>query len=151
MRYVVKLPDGSTMQGVKEMSPGEAIFAREYGLTLIPYQGDNRLSLAASTIWRMRSADPDPMGDPSGDAGAAIAAYHRRSELKAIEEFYPSPGAYNAELKERVSRSWYWLAIEDVCECGTALDVTVRYTRQYGGGWDTSYRCPICGFGEVCV
>ena len=60
---------------------------------------DDRLSRAASAIWRYRNADPDPMGDPSGDCGDLIAAYDRSRLLRAVTAAgYTTPGEYNTDL-----------------------------------------------------
>ena len=131
---------------------------------------DDRLSRAASAIWRYRNADPDPMGDPSGDCGDLIAAYDRSRLLRAVTAAgYTTPGEYNTDLNRalgvgppdeqgRTQMSYraftllQTLEIGDVCpQCGAALDVSSHRTRQYGGGWDTVYRCPACSYGEVCV
>jgi predicted RNA-binding Zn-ribbon protein involved in translation (DUF1610 family) len=130
----------------------------------------DRLSRAASAIWLYRNADPDPMGDPSGDCGDLIAAGERRHLLRMVAAAgYATPGEYNADLNRalgvgppdeqgRTAMSYrtYQLLSElevgDVCpECGAALDVTSHYTRQYGGGHNTVYHCPACGYGDVCV
>ena len=128
----------------------------------------NRLSRAASAIWRLRTADPDPMGDPSGDCGDLIAAAERRHVLKVIADAgYATPGEYNADLRARMCNPpgqggrtmslrvhdlLCILEAGDVCpDCGAALDVTSHRTRQYGGGWDTVERCPDCGYAQVYV
>jgi len=125
---------------------------------------NNRLSLTASAIWRYRMAEPDPMGDPSGDCGDLIAAHERAVILRMVAEGgYERPGDYNRELRarmvgdgERESHN-VWallrtLEVEDVCEhCGAALDVRKHWTRQYGGGWNTMTVCPGCGWMEVGV
>jgi hypothetical protein len=125
---------------------------------------DDRLSRAASAIWRWRTADPDPMGDPSGDCGGLIAVSDRNHVLKAVAAAgYANPGAYNADLRSRMvgadgkmSQNVYYLLctleIESVCpKCGAALNVTSHYTRCYGGGWDTFEKCPVCDYAEVYV
>ena len=124
---------------------------------------DNRLSLAASAVWRMRTAEQDPYGDPSGDLGDSIAAYHRGVELQKIEDAgYRTPGEYNDDLRSRmigpdgkvtcrVNELLLMLEIEDVCRCGTALETTRHRTRNYGGGWDTFVKCPSCSYAEVYV
>jgi hypothetical protein len=154
MHYVVDDPAGYRAYGVKDLSVREVMSLRVMGFTLHRYQGDNRLSLAASAIWRMRTAEPDPMDKYADDCGPLIEAHRREQELKAVAAYYPTPGAYNAALEERLGKSYLAsmvLSIEDVCACGAALDKSVRYTRQYGGGWDSFYRCPSCGFSEVYV
>jgi hypothetical protein len=127
-------------------------------------QPTDRLSRAASVIWRRRTAGPDPMGDPSGDCGPMIAAWTREGDLRAVADAgYATPGEYNAGLRRRmigadgpmtlrVSELLAILEIEDVCPvCGAALDVTSHRTRQYGGGWDTFTRCPSCGHADAYV
>lgn len=113
----------------------------------------NRLSLAASAIWRLRTAEPDPMGDPSGDCGELIAQWERELLLRAVTAAgYATPGEYNAEVNARVTPRWAGLLeVENVCACGAALTVTHPYTRNYGGGTNTVYRCPACEYAEVCV
>lgn len=122
---------------------------------------NDRLSKAASVIYRMRTAEPDPMGDPSGDCGDMIAAYNRSRELRAVlAAGYQTPGEYNAELRDRmvlpygrytlkVRELLMLLEIEDVCECGAALESTRHRTASYGGGWGTYVRCNSCGYAEV--
>lgn len=131
---------------------------------------DSRLSRAASAIWRRRTAGPDPMGDPSGDCGDLIAAWHRAGDLRAVTAAgYPTPGEYNTALRAalgagppgpdgrtRMSHRTYQLLseleIDSTCpRCGSALTVTRTRTGNYGGGWDTSERCPGCGYAEVYV
>lgn len=127
----------------------------------------DRLSRAASAIWRYRTADPDPMGDPSGDCGDLIAAGERRAVLRMVAQAgYAKPGDYNADLRAalgvapdglgHMSYRTYQLTCEleigDVCpDCGAALDVTSHRTRAYGGGRDTFYKCPACSWADVCV
>jgi len=114
----------------------------------------DKLSRAASAVWRLRTAEPDPMGDPSGDCGDLIAADERRWLLRAVADAgYATPAEYNAELGARLSPGWAGqLEIEDVCgECGAALTVTHPYTREYGGGSNTVYHCPACGLVDVCA
>jgi hypothetical protein len=104
------------------------------------------------------------MGDPSGDAGAAIAAYHRASALRAVErEGYETPGQYNEDLRarmvtpgekmsHRVGDLLSILEIENVCPvCGAGLYVNEMPTMQYGGGWNTLESCPSCDYAEVYV
>lgn len=39
-----------------------------------------------------------------------------------------------------------------LCGCGHyTLKVTTRRTRNYGGGWDSFYRCRFCGYVDVAV
>jgi hypothetical protein len=112
-----------------------------------------RLSRAASAIWQRRTAEPDPMGDPSGDCGPLIAAWERSAELLLIAAAgYVTPGEYNADLRARLTaKAAGPLEISDVCQCGTALTVTTRPTRQYGGGTDTFVSCPACGHADAYV
>jgi len=126
----------------------------------------NRLSLAASAVWRLRmERDPyDAMGY-ANDCGDLIEAGERRAVLRAVAEAgYVTPGQYNAELRERMCwdgkakmslRVWvllHMLEVRDVCpSCGAALDVAKHWTRNYGGGWDTFERCPECDYAEVYV
>jgi predicted RNA-binding Zn-ribbon protein involved in translation (DUF1610 family) len=133
---------------------------------------DDRLSRAASGVWRIETADPDPMGDPSGDCGDMIAAGAQHAKLRAVlAAGFATPGEYNAALRRAFGvpepdaegrtpmsyRTHIWLQIleiGDVCpapSCGAALEVTSHRTRQYGGGWDTFYHCPACGWADVCV
>jgi predicted RNA-binding Zn-ribbon protein involved in translation (DUF1610 family) len=130
----------------------------------VPLHRTDRLSRAASEIWRFRMAEPDPMGDPSGDCGDLIAAHERGVMLRAVANAgYATPGEYNNDLRSRlvnadgtmsyrVHNLLSVLEVEDVCpSCGAALDVSSHWTRNYGGGWDTFYKCPACGHGEVYV
>jgi hypothetical protein len=114
---------------------------------------DNRLSLAASAVWSYITAEPDPMGDPSGDAGDAIAEWERTCRVRAVlAAGYDNPGQYNAELANRTNPKWASiLAIEFVCPCGTAFEIRHHATRQYGGGTDTVHSCRECGNMEVFV
>lgn len=127
-------------------------------------EANNRLSQAASAIWRLRMADPDPMGDPSGDCGDLIAQAERNIVLNAITVAgYDNPGQYNADLRSRmvdeigkmtlrVHELLSVLEVEDVCpNCGSALDVKKFRTRNYGGGRDTFEKCPNCDYAEVYV
>ncbi len=63
---------------------------------------DSRLSRAASAIWRLRTAEPDPY-DKIGrdnDCGPLIDAYYRRQELKAVEAAgFATAGQYNEALR----------------------------------------------------
>lgn len=121
----------------------------------------DRLSRAASAIWRYRTAGPDPTGDPSGE---------REHILKIIADAgYATPGEYNADLRSRMCdsprtadgrqkmtyRVYELLCVleaDDCCpSCGTALDVTTHRTRAYGGGWDTFVCCPACGWAAAYV
>jgi hypothetical protein len=126
----------------------------------------NRLSLAASAIWRRRTAAPDPY-DQLGydnDCGPAIDAYHRAGDLAAVAAAgYATPGEYNADLAGRmvtaggrvtlrVRELLMVLEIPDVCpRCGAGLVVTAHRTMQYGGGWDTTEKCTVCGYADVYV
>lgn len=125
---------------------------------------NNRLSLAVSALWRFRTAEPDPMGDPSGDCGDLIIAYERGVALKIIEESgYMTPGEYNKDLRSRMVgpdgkmsyRVYEFLTvleIENVCpNCESALEVWAHRTKSYGGGWDTFISCPNCEFRDVYV
>lgn len=163
MRYVVDSPHGQRLQGVKELSEAEAEYFTAEGYKLRAYK-DDRLSRAASAIWRFRTAEPDPMGDPSGDCGALIAQHERSVVLRAIERAgFKNPGEYNSDLRSRLAPEYpkmshaihvmlMTLEAEDVCDrCGSALNVTSHRTRNYGGGWDTMVRCPVCGYAEVYV
>lgn len=103
-------------------------------------QPNNRLSLAASAIYRMRTAEADPMGDPSGDCGDAIAAYYRSRELRAVlAAGYRTPGEYNGELYDRmvtpgekmslrVHEILQLTEVEGVCECGAMIQGTSSTT-----------------------
>ena len=124
----------------------------------------NQLSLAASAIWRRRTAEPDPMGDPSGDCGGMISAWARDGDLRAVAAAgYATPGQYNADLRRRmagdggrislrVGELLAILEIEGACpDCGAALDISHHRTRQYGGGQNTMTRCPVCGHADAYV
>lgn len=128
---------------------------------------DNRLSMAASAVWRTRMHD-DPMDDWAcsvcPEVRPLIAAHERTAVLTAISEQGFTPGSYNQALRDRLCGEEYphmshhvytllsFLEVENVCpECGAALDVTSHPTRQYGGGYDTFVKCPACEYGEVYV
>jgi hypothetical protein len=113
----------------------------------------DKLSRAASAVYRLRNAEPDPMGDPSGDAGEAIAAWERGCLLKAVADAgYENPGQYNLDLAARTTPAWASrLEIEHVCQCGTAQDIRHFMTRNYGGGTDTVLSCANCGEMDVYV
>jgi hypothetical protein len=65
---------------------------------------------------------------------------------------YDNPGQYNTELAKRTTPKWASiLEIEFVCECGSAFHIRHTYTRNYGGGQNTSHTCPGCGKMEVYV
>lgn len=163
MRYVVDSPAGQRLQGVKSLTVPEVEYFASQGFKLRAYK-DDRLSRAASAVWNFRMADPDPMGDPSGDLGDAIAAHERSVLLRAVADAgYDTPGEYNEDLRSRmvgpdgkmsyrVHELLSVLEILDVCErCGSALNKTSHYTKQYGGGWDTFYHCSNCDYSEVYV
>lgn len=124
----------------------------------------DRLSRAASAIWRLRMADPDPMGDPSGDCGDLIEQAERNCILNAITlAGYDNPGQYNTDLRSRmvdelgkmtlrVHELLSILEVDRVCpNCGSALDVSHHRTKNYGGGCDTFENCPNCDYSEVYV
>jgi hypothetical protein len=113
----------------------------------------DKLSRAASAVYRLRNAEPDPMGDPSGDAGDAIASWERGCLLQAVAEAgYENPGQYNADLAARTTPAWASrLEIEHVCQCGAAFRIQYFATKQYGGGTDTVLFCPNCGEMDVYV
>lgn len=124
---------------------------------------DDRLSRAVSAVWRLRTADPDPMGDPSGDCGDLIAAWERRRVLAAVAAAgYATPGAYNTDLRHRMTGpdgkvSWRVndllsvLEVDACPQCGGELSKTSHYTRAYGGGYDTFERCVSCDYAAVHV
>jgi hypothetical protein len=114
---------------------------------------DDKLSRAASAIWSYITAEPDPIGDPSGDLGDEIAQWERDCRVRAVREAgYDNPGQYNAELRARTTPKWQnILEIEFVCECGTAFDLRHFFTKQYGGGTNTVLFCPNCGEMDVYV
>lgn len=125
---------------------------------------NDRLSRTVSAIYRLRTAEPDPMGDPSGDCGHLIEAHERAVALKAVKDAgYETPGQYNEDLRSRMvgehGRMSYHvyhllvlLEIQEICpRCGSALDVSRNWTQAYGGGWDTYYMCPTCPYAEVYV
>lgn len=127
---------------------------------------DNRLSLAASAVWRTRFNDPMDEWAMSvcPEVGPLIAAHDRSAVLAAIKEQGFTPGSYNEALRERLCGDEYphmsyrvytllsFLEVENVCpECGAALDVKTFETRNYGGGYDTFVRCSECEYGEVYV
>lgn len=124
---------------------------------------DDRLSRTASAIWRVRTWI-DPMGDPSGDLGDVIEQGRRDHLLKIVRDAgYATPAEYNAEVERRmyapgermslrVHEMLTMLQIDDTCpRCGEGLQVRKHYTRMLGGGWNTSYQCPACGWGNVAV
>lgn len=113
----------------------------------------DKLSRAASAVYRLRTAEPDPMGDPSGDAGDAIASWDRGCLLRTVADAgYENPGQYNADLYQRTTPGWASrLEIEHVCVCGTAMDIRHFATRNYGGGTNTVLFCPSCGEMDVWV
>jgi len=123
-----------------------------------------RLSLAASAVWRLRTAEPDPMGDPSGDAGDAISAYEYGCAVRAVERAgWATPGLYNEALRASLGTdgkhmSYGAYALLSVLEveacpgCGRAVETRSFWTKQYGGGYNTTVRCTgDCGWGEVYV
>lgn len=110
---------------------------------------DNKLSVAASAIWRYITAEPDPMGDPSGDLGSAIASWERDCRIRAVlSAGYTNVGEYNRDLAIRTSPKWASiLEIEYVClACEVALTVTDHDTFD---GRVTVTECPSCGAVEV--
>ena len=125
----------------------------------------DRLSRAASTIWRDRIfEDPFDALGRDADCGPMIDAAHRRYQLQAVADAgYATPAEYNADLRSRmvnadgtmslrVHNLLMMLEIEDTCpSCGAALEVTSHWTRQYGGGYDTFVRCPACGYADAYV
>jgi hypothetical protein len=112
---------------------------------------DNKLSRAASAVWNYITAEPDPMGDPSGDCGDLIAEWERDCRIRAVlAAGYDNPGQYNAELAKRTTPKWASiLEIEFVCDCGAAFHIRHHYI--LGDGANTSHVCPNCGKMEVFV
>src|SRR6185369_3752925 len=122
-------------------------------MTTTTPQRTGRLSLAASAVWRLRTADPDPMGDPSGDAGDAISAYYYGCAVRAVERAgWATPGLYNEALHKslgvtgpQMSYGVYELLsileVEACPKCGRAVETRSFWTQQYGGGYDTTVRC----------
>jgi hypothetical protein len=111
----------------------------------------SKLSRAASAVWSYITAEPDPMGDPSGDCGDMIAEWERDCRVRAVlAAGYDNPGQYNAELVARTTPKWSSiLEIEFVCDCGAAFHIRHHYI--LGDGMNTSYVCPSCGKTELEV
>lgn len=117
---------------------------------------NNKLSLAASKVWQARFPEHEDMPDYSGDCGDLIAEGNRRWLLRIIQEAgYDKPGEYNKELRRRMlgrdefagpmSHRQYELLssleIDDVCDCGEALEV-------FRGRELTFYNCESCGYSD---
>jgi hypothetical protein len=113
----------------------------------------DKLSRAASAVYLFRTAEPDPMGDPSGDLGDIIANWERDCLVRAVKAAgYESPGRYNQDLYLRTTPRWAsLLEIEHVCQCGAAQSLKHFFTKQYGGGTNTVLTCPDCGDVDVYV
>jgi hypothetical protein len=72
------------------------------------FGADDRLSRAASAIWRQRQdAYMDYALDASGDCGPLIAKAHRRSEVEALARLGFTPESYNAAIEQRIGGPGY--------------------------------------------